>query len=126
MPWDFPTQTELLSQLERYKSQDANQTGYISREILVKVIHFVCDNRDNRISIKSMFFFKIPFWFQTDEYITNHGSSQLTHERQSHLINFWCDLFSMPVESLPSYVKKTEDMKYDCIDYKNMVFFNYI
>ena len=76
--------------------------------------------------LKVCFFFKIPFWFQTDEYITNHGSSQLTHERQSHLINFWCDLFSMPVESLPSYVKKTEDMKYDCIDYKNMVFFNYL
>jgi hypothetical protein len=64
MPWDFPTQTELLSQLERYKSQDANQTGYISREILVKVIHFVCDNRDNRISIKSMFFLRYLFGFK--------------------------------------------------------------
>ena len=102
MPWKYPTQTQLLELLQLYKKVDRSQSGYISKTQ----------------------FLQTPLWFKIHKpdtpVDTNHPHS---FDRHMSLINFWFDVFSMPVPvnvvnqaNLGSTVQ-TEDK----LDYKNMV-----
>jgi hypothetical protein len=102
MPWKYPTQTQLLDLLQLYKKADRSQSGYISKTQ----------------------FLQTPLWFKINKPDTpadkNHPHS---FDRHMSLINFWFDVFSMPVPvnvvnqaNLGSTVE-TEDK----LDYKNMV-----
>ena len=102
MPWKYPTQTQLLDLLQLYKKVDRSQSGYISKTQ----------------------FLQTPLWFKINKPDTpadkNHPHS---FDRHMSLINFWFDVFSMPVPvnvvnqaNLGSTVQ-TEDK----LDYKNMV-----
>ncbi len=102
MPWKYPTQTQLLDLLQLYKKADRSQSGYISKTQ----------------------FLQTPLWFKINKPDTpadkNHPHS---FDRHMSLVNFWFDVFSMPVPvnvvnqaNLGSTVE-TEDK----LDYKNMV-----
>ncbi len=38
MPWVYPTQTQLLDMLKKYRQVDRNNTGFISKNAFLQVI----------------------------------------------------------------------------------------
>jgi hypothetical protein len=39
MPWVYPTQTQLLDMLKKYRQVDQNNTGFISKNTFLQVIY---------------------------------------------------------------------------------------
>lgn len=39
MPWVYPTQTQLLEMLKKYRQVDRNNSGFISKNVFLQVIN---------------------------------------------------------------------------------------
>jgi hypothetical protein len=101
LPWVYPTQTQLLDLLNRYKLEDRLSTGLISKNT----------------------FLKIPLWFKIEKPQTPPDPMKPhSFDRHMHLINFWFDLFSVAMPSLPNLTGQTKtEIDDNQLDYKTMV-----
>lgn len=44
MPWVYPTQTQLLEMLKKYRQVDRNNSGFISKNVFLQVINVLYRN----------------------------------------------------------------------------------
>ncbi len=102
MPWVYPTQKQLLDMLKKYRQIDRNQTGYITKNSFIQT----------------------PLWFKIEKPNTPPEISKPhAFDRHLHLINFWFDLFSNQMPTLPNLtgLSNVNHQIEERLDYKTMV-----